>query len=224
MKQPKYNIYPSLLDSFSWYLKNENENALQEFIDRINRVPQPYIEAADKGTKFNILTDHLIEGKMPEGWSKDGQDYICPASGEAPEFRFPIEIADTIAGEVKGSLTQIFCEAFIETGRGLVRIYGYCDNVIGNTVIDQKTMSKAYEFPKYLHNWQHVVYPFALNQMGAKVDMFTYLITDFKSIHKEDYIYNPDKDLPRLKAQINLLIDFLETVKDRITDQKIIVQ
>lgn len=223
VEQPKYNIYPSLLDSFSWYLKNESDTATKEFIDRINRVPQPYSEAADKGTKFNLLTDYLIGGRIPEGWTQQGEEYVCPASGEAPEFRFPTEIADAIAEEVMGSVTQVFCECYIPTGRGVVRIYGYCDNVIGNTVIDQKTISKAYEFPKFLHNWQHVVYPFALNEMGVKVDTFTYLITDFKTINKEDYIYNPDTDRRRLMAHVDRFIDFLESVRPLITDPKIIV-
>lgn len=85
MKQPKYKIYPSLLDKFQKFLDSEIEadsfsNAgedgeqrltadeiadrhEQELIDMINRVTSPPIEAADKGTCFNEVVDCIIEGR-----------------------------------------------------------------------------------------------------------------------------------------------------------------
>jgi hypothetical protein len=223
----KYRIYPSLLDSYSWYEKSESPSALQELLDKINRVePQLYSEAADKGTKFNEITDCLLKGVLPENVyiSNDGKNYIYQPKGNEPEFCFPIDICKNFACELEGSATQVLVKGIIQTKYGEVLLYGYADNVIADNVIDQKTISKAYEFPKYLHNWQHIVYPYCLRQQGILVERFTYLITDFISIYKEDYNFNEENDLPRLRVQIEKLIEFLENFKSKITDLKIFNQ
>jgi hypothetical protein len=221
-----YRIYPSLLDSYSWYEKNESSTALQEFLDRVNRAPQPYSEAADKGTKFNRITDALLKNSLPDGvyLSSDAKSYIYPADNVAPEFYYPVHICHEFARELKGSASQVFVRGTIETKYGLVELYGYADNVLMDTVIDQKTLVKAYEFPKFLHNWQHIVYPYCLRQQGVKVERFAYLITDFTSTYNEDYEYNEEKDLPRLKVQLEKLIEFLENVRPLVTDLKIFNQ
>lgn len=82
MSQPKYRIYPSLLDKFSAYLRADEEaesffnidretgeykkspeeieaELKQSLIDSINRVPFDS-EAADKGTAFNAVVDCWI--------------------------------------------------------------------------------------------------------------------------------------------------------------------
>lgn len=80
LPQPKYNIYPSLLDKFANYLNSsqiyqqtygfseeltitEEEfeaQKKQELLDGINRVPFES-ESADKGTMFNEVIDCIIE-------------------------------------------------------------------------------------------------------------------------------------------------------------------
>lgn len=82
MSQPKYRIYPSLLDKFEDYLRADEEaesffnvdrdtgeykrspdeieaELKRSLIDAINRVPFSS-EAADKGTAFNALIDSMI--------------------------------------------------------------------------------------------------------------------------------------------------------------------
>lgn len=222
-----YKIYPSLLDSYSWYEKNESPTALQEFLDRVNRAPQPYSEAADKGIKFNKITDALLKGSLPDGvyLSSDAKNYIYPADeGFGNEFLYPVHICHEFARELEGSAMQVFVKGIIETKYGNVELYGYADNVLMDTVIDQKTLTKAYEFPKFLHNWQHIVYPYCLRQQRVKVERFSYLITDFTSTYNEDYEYNEEKDLPRLKVQLEKLIEFLDSVRPMVTDLKIFNQ
>lgn len=78
--QPKYRIYPSLLDAYTDYLKSDDiyerywgfsenppfspdefrEKQFHALIDRINRVPFDS-EAADKGTAFNEAVDCIVE-------------------------------------------------------------------------------------------------------------------------------------------------------------------
>ena len=60
MQKPNYKFYPSLLDAYQWYVSSENENAEQEFIDKINRVPFTS-ELADKGTLFNNFIDNSLD-------------------------------------------------------------------------------------------------------------------------------------------------------------------
>ena len=83
-QQPKYKIYPSLLDKFEQYLRADEEaesffnvdretgeykkspdeveaELKQSLIDSINRVPFSS-EAADKGTAFNEIIDCYVQG------------------------------------------------------------------------------------------------------------------------------------------------------------------
>lgn len=84
-QQPKYKIYPSLLDNFERYLRADEEvesfwnvdnetgeykrspdeieaELKQKLLDSINRVPFES-EAADKGTAFNAIIDCYLHGK-----------------------------------------------------------------------------------------------------------------------------------------------------------------
>ena len=85
MQQPKYRMYPSLLDKFEDYLREDEEvesffnidnetgeykrspeeveeELKQSLIDAINRVPFAN-EAADKGTAFNALIDMAVNNE-----------------------------------------------------------------------------------------------------------------------------------------------------------------
>ena len=85
MQQPKYRMYPSLLDKFEAYLRADEEvesffnidnetgeykrspeeieaELKQSLIDAINRVPFAS-EAADKGTAFNALVDMAVHNE-----------------------------------------------------------------------------------------------------------------------------------------------------------------
>lgn len=207
-----YMIYPSILDAYAWYKKSENPECKQELIDKINRV-EFKSEAADKGTAFNVLVDSIL----------DSGDKIEVDIIKFDGFDFKTKIVEHFVYELKGAIAQVRVESTIETDNGFVLLYGYADEIKGDTCIDIKTTG-SYDFPKYLHNWQHVVYPYCLNKMGIECNNFTYLITDFNNIFKEDYRYNPKKQLNRLKAELNDFIFFLEMNRESITDKKIFGQ
>lgn len=212
MKLPEYLIYPSLLDAYVWYKKSENPESKQELIDKINRVPFQS-EAADKGTAFNEVVDFVID---PTSLSPiENPDWY-----ERGGFQFKGSLVNQFAAELKGAIPQVRVEATIETDNGLAGLYGYLDELLADTCIDIKT-TKSYEFPKFLHNWQHVIYPYCLNQMGIECNHFTYLITDFNNIYREDYRYDEKKIINRLKAELNDFIFFLEMNRDLITDKKV---
>lgn len=259
----RYNIYPSLLDSFFGYLKAEetynkfwgfSENPRmtleeylakeeQEFFDRINRVPKD-APHADLGTCFNEIVDCIHEGRKSEVCSVER---VYDASGMVTHLRaglngrlyyFPIDICRQTAGLFSGALTQVFVEGELETARGVVRLYGYIDELLPHSVSDIKT-TKKYEPFKYKGNNQHLVYPFCLNEMGNKVRDFDYnivvfnhnidanhpeqreIMCNFEEIKTEHYTYEHERDIPILRDRCEQLIDFLEENNDRITARKI---
>lgn len=206
-----YKFYATLLDSFQYYLKSDREEAFQELIDKVNRVPF-VSEAADKGTAFNELVDTIAEsGERPA--DVDGLYYHG-------RFTFKADLVNHFVSLYQNALPQVFTKATLTTKKGVVELYGYIDEVLPGEVHDIKCTG-SYSFPKFLHAWQKVVYPFCLAQNGIDCPDFTYMITDYSSVYREDYRYRPDRDLPTLTLFCEELIDFLETNRHLITDKKV---
>lgn len=229
--QPKYKFYATLLDAFHYYLHSEAEDAFAEFINKINRVPFSS-EKAEKGTAFNELVDLIAAGELPNA-IRDGivvekvvrkvevYSYKHKDKQDQPwEFEFKRDLVNEFAERYKNAVPQLRTEGYFETSKGIVLLYGNLDELEGDVVYDIKSTTK-YEFPKYLYNYQHIVYPFTLNQQGIPVTQFVYDVTDFKNTYKEDYIYNPERDLKRLHSHVVHLIDFVEMNRHLITDKKI---
>lgn len=225
MQKPNYRIYPSLLDAFQYYLSSDFEDGFQKMIDKINRVPF-FSEAADKGTKFNELIDRIIEGYRNNDHVIIGAYETMPEDGKCQwnGYEFKAKIVRHFVEFLKGSRTQVFSKALIETPRGIVELYGYIDNLKYGSPTDIKTTG-SYDFPKFLHNWQHIVYPYCLiHGDGVQPDaagLFTYEVTDFNNIYREQYVYDEERDLKRLRAHIVHFIDFVEKYRDLITDNKL---
>ncbi|TZF84544.1 HNH endonuclease [Pedobacter sp. BS3] len=228
--QPKYKFYATLLDSFHYYLNNEY-STFQEFIDKINRVP--FIsEKAEKGTAFNNLVDLVAAGKiqslyddglLSERIVRNNQviRYIHTSNdGGTWMFDFKPAVVFAFAEAYKNAIPQLRTVGYLDTPLGLVELYGNLDELEGDIVTDIKTTDK-YDFPKFLHNYQHLVYPFTLNQQGIPVTKFRYHITDFSNIYVEEYVYNPERDIERLKSHCMHLINFLEMHRHLITDKKV---
>ncbi|PRY51498.1 hypothetical protein B0I27_10783 [Arcticibacter pallidicorallinus] len=229
--QPKYKFYATLLDAFHYYLHSEAEDAFAEFINKINRVPFSS-EKAEKGTAFNDLVDLVAAGKLSDAIN-DG--LVVPQvvrkvevytykhkdrQGNPWSFDFKQHLVHQFAARYENAVPQLLTEGYFETSKGTVLLYGYIDELEGDVVSDIKTTTK-YEFPKFLYNYQHIVYPFTLNQQGIPVTQFVYDVTDFNNTYREDYIYNPERDLKRLHSHVVHLIDFLEINRHLITDKKV---
>lgn len=211
-KQPKYRFYATLLNAYEWYKESEADNAFQEFIDKINRVPF-VSEAADKGTAFNELVDDIIASKN-DPVNKDDKF-------EKNGFVFPADIAIECAYYVEFGIPQVRETAFIETMLGIIEVYGEIDYILpAMEQVDLKT-TKAWELGKYLPTWQHIVYPYCIYQQTGLESTFTYLATDFKTVVKEQYIYNHSRDSERLKSICVELAQFVEEHRSLITDLKI---
>lgn len=209
---PKYRFYATLLNAYQWYLTSESDTAFQEFIDKVNRV-EFKSEAADKGTSFNTLVDGIIDGTITELGVEDNYEF----NG----FKFPVSIALECAEYVRHGITQVRESGFIETPLGLIEVYGDIDYVQpAMEQVDLKT-TKAYEMGKYIETWQHIVYPYCYYQKTGLAPTFTYLATDFKNVVPEQYIYNHERDEPRLRSICVELAMFIEQHRHLITDLKI---
>lgn len=207
-----------MLDSFQYYLSDESDEALQNILDRINRVSFKS-EAADKGSAFNELVDNAKtrpELIQPEITTYEYMD----RDGEMQTFQFKTNVVREFVDKFREAQHQVFVEATLPTKYGEVFIYGYVDEIMRGWIYDIKTTSN-YTFPKFLHNWQHIVYSYCLIQNGIDCQGFEYTITDFSNTYTEQYIFNPERDTKKLIAFCERFIEFLEMMRDRITDTKI---
>lgn len=248
----KYKFYATLLDGFQDYLssseiykeywgfsedpsKSEEEfeaEQLEGLINRINRVPFDS-EAADKGTAFNEVVDCLIAGAKTDredmAIASDKEKGVINVDFKGRQFTFPISICREFADYYKGAISQVYTEGVIHTRYGDVLLYGYIDELLLDKVADIKTTGK-YAVSKFLRHWQHIVYPFTLQQEGNDISDFEYNIAvlpkkygEIKT-YTEFYSFVPERDIPRLQAHCERLIEFIELKRDLITDKKIFAQ
>ena len=206
MPQPKYRFYATLLDAYSWYLQSEQEEAFQDFINKINRI-EFTSEAAEKGKAFNELVDDKNILKVQDKVRYKG-------------FDFKVSLINDFKAYFSDAASQVYTSTTLETNKGLIELYGYADKVFRDTCFDIKTTGR-YEFPKFINGWQHKVYPFCFNRNNIFVDKFEYTITDFNNFYKETYFYNPERDIAAIKVICESLVDFIELHRDLITDKKI---
>lgn len=213
-------------------------------LDTINRVPFDS-EDADRGTVFNEIVDCLIDNKASDKMVIERVYEQIPldtsvthamppkvigikATYREREYEFPIAMCREFANYFKGATTQVLTEGTLSTCYGDVLLYGYIDELMPLSVHDIK-MTKRYSVGKFRNNWQHLVYPFCLNQQGNHINDFEYNVAHinilksgfFYTSHTEHYAYVAERDIPRLKAHVEGLIEFLEEHKDVITDKKI---
>jgi len=238
-----YNQYWGFSEEPPFTEEEFEEKQRQDLIDQINRVPFDS-EHADRGTAFNEVIDCMIENrtsdevKVNKIYEADiydvgmiqgkGRLVYLEAIYNSRTFKFPIEVCREFADYFKGAITQQFTAGILSTRYGDVRLYGYIDELMPMCVHDIKHTSK-YTVGKFKRNWQHIVYPFCLNQDGNNITEFEYNIAQYKDLKNETvyetfsehYSYVPDRDIPRLVEVCEGLIEFIEAHRDVITDKKI---
>ena len=251
-QQPKYQFYATLLDSYQDYLSSDkiyseywgasenppfsedefHEKKRLDLIDRINRVPFDS-EKADRGTAFNEIVDCLILSQKSDKMEISGntEAKTITAIYNERSFTFPISICREFANYYAGAMPQVYTEALLPTKYGNVRLYGYIDELMPMCVHDIKSTSK-YSTGKFKEHWQHIVYPYCLQEEGNNILDFEYnilLINERKSgdayeTFTEHYPFIAERDTPRLARHVENLIVFIEAHKNVITDKKIFNQ
>lgn len=248
--QPNYRIYATLLDAHMQLERAEviwekyygfsqespctpeefREKLERELIDRVNRVPFES-EAADRGTAFNELIDALIEKRQPKMMEVERTSdlqYLVNYNGHA--FKFPIQLCVDMAVMYKNALTQRRVSGVMRTGYGDVELYGVIDELMPMAIHDIKTTS-SYSVGKYKYNNQHLVYPWALRQLGVDLPTFHYDVVEIGKPRKdgtcsferyqETYTYVHERDESVLRSRVENFIMWLEMHRAEITDKKI---
>ena len=146
------------------------------------------------------------------------------------QFIFPISLCKEFSTYFNGATPQVFCEATLETSKGMVNIYGYIDELMPNSIHDIKTTGK-YKAGKFKNNWQHIIYPYCLHENGSPEMLFEYNVALLKETKMglmyetftESYNYRHERDKARLIGICEQFIDFIEEPNNRflITDEKI---
>lgn len=222
----------------------------KSFIDRINRVPFDS-EAADKGTAFNEIIDCMVEHRKSEKVEVRyeyealvmGQIDNCDPDERWADveytnkvigltavynnrtFYFDINMCREFANYYKGAITQNFVKAIVKTRYGNVEVYGFEDELLPQSIHDIKTTGK-YAVGKFKNHWQHIVYPYCHMMNGEDIRLFEYNIAEIEKSGKwatytETYLFNPDRDIPKLVNHCEELISFLIENRHLITDRRI---
>lgn len=204
-----YRFYATMLDAFTRFQRNEDAEAAKiELLNRINRVATPQTDPMMRGIELEnaVNTYH------------GPSDALVQVHDKAAPSSLILELQSMIAG----SISQAYVEAWIETRYGPVILYGKADYIMRNICADLK-YTENYDFPKYLHSWQRIVYPYCLNQMGHSVTLFRYIVVPgFNSRPvTEDYIYRPQSDTDQLRVHVEDLIETIEAFRNEITDTRI---
>lgn len=249
MSGVKYQFYATILDTFQGWLSSSEvyqdywgfsedpskteedfeKEQFQSLIDRINRVPMKWedSEAADKGTAFNEIVDCLIAGRKSDKMElrSNKETGIIQADYNKRQFIFPLSLCREFADYFNFATSQVYTEAVLPTKYGDVLLYGHIDELLPESCHDIKTTGK-YKAGKFRNNWQHIVYPYCLNESGNHVFEFEYNVAMFSgkdsySTFTEYYRYSPARDKARLIGICERLIEFLEANRNLITDKKI---
>lgn len=211
-----------------------------DLLDSINRIDGIYGEAADKGTAFNEIVDCLIENrksnredcKIYTSLNESGKKVI-KADIHDFKFEFDIELCRKVAKDFKGSVTQFPANAQMNTSHGIVELYGFIDEWVGNEISDIKTTS-YYNWGKYEKGWQRHVYPWCVIESGltTEVESFTYYVVEWayqrkgepikaKNVYRETYTYNHKDSEQKIREILESFIGWLESRRDFIQDKKI---
>lgn len=159
----------------------------QDLLDAVNRKEREPSRAADRGTCFNEIVDCLIENRnsnrkdvvLHTSRNKEGQPVAIIAEMDGFTFQFDVDMCRNAAKYFKGSVTQQYVEAPMQTCYGNVLLYGYIDEWVKDKMYDIKTTT--YYTPwKFESGLQRHVYPWCAIESGLIDNISEFEYTVFK--------------------------------------------
>ena len=197
-----YAIYPSLLDAYLRYKRNDDEETFISLFNRINKVPQDEVpEHVLKGIEFEKLVNTVL-------------------SGEKIDIELHSDVLEKITNKLSNQIgSQKYEETILVTPYGNIKLYGIIDFDFPEMITDLKTVV-SYSYGKYKDYCQHQCYSLIRHQNGKPIKAFKYLITDFKKVYQETYIPTPIM-YDKLMFTIYEFIAFINHFKKFITNEKI---
>lgn len=216
MGKIKYQIYPSLLDAYSRFKRNDDEETLNSLLDRINKVETERPEHVLKGIDFeecvNSAIDSLRNGKKDE----IPYDILTGMLHSVFDADVVIDAAHKLQNATK---KQEYIEAVVETQVGLVKLYGIIDYRFPDMIADLKGR-ELYNYGDYSDHAQHPCYSLISKTNGTPIKAFKYVISDYKNVFVETYIPN-DNDESKFLRLVVEFCQFIEHMKKFITNKKI---
>jgi hypothetical protein len=192
MEQFDFQFYPTLLNEYHRYLSNPDEDAKQNLLNRINRVP---------------ISDPALLAKFKKGISFE----TAVLKNESGEFK--LELINEASALLP---TKRKAQQFLSFQHKNIRFYGYADVVGESRVIDLKSTSN-HKPGRHDFNFQNL-YLYTLIDAGFK--SMDYIICDFVNIYVESY-HIEDYDFESMLKEMESFRDFLIENQADITDKKI---
>lgn len=212
----KYQIYPTLLDSFRyWKDHEEDQSAFNDLIDKLNGVTIEQTEENLKGIAF----ENLINGLIDKEFNIQFEDYIFQG------FKFNFNIVNKVFNKLSRCIAkQLKLDGIVSTKFGNVRLYGIFDYEFPQMMADLKTTSNyglktegSEKVKKYKFNFQHKFTSLLTNKLE-----FNYVITDFTYFYIENFKLGQDLNAKTI-IEIEEFIEFIEMFKYKIKKSKVFV-
>lgn len=214
METINYAIYPSLLDAYTRFKRNDDDETFDSLFDKINKVKTEQTEEQKMGVEFESCVNSRIAGDFME---LTNDQYVTE------NCKFKAVLIDQIAGRLQyATKQQEYMQAIIPSHLGNIKLYGITDYSFPQMITDLKTTAK-YKCNKYKDNSQHPVYSLIRKVKGDPIRAFKYLASDFQNMFLETYIPT-EKMHQKLMITIFDFINFIEYFKSNITDGKIFGQ
>jgi hypothetical protein len=208
----KYQIYPSLLDSYSRFKSYNDEESLKNLLDRINKVEQDRPDHVMKGIAFEGCVNLVLDGFVPD---MDGHGQYIMGNQT-----FDPAIISQVAGKLKYCTgVQEYIESVIETPVGLVKLYGIIDYRFPEMIVDLKGR-ELYNYGDFSKYSQRLCYALISKSNGNPIKAFKYVISDYKNVFVETYIPNEREEAKFIDMVVEFC-QFIEHMKGFITDKKI---
>jgi hypothetical protein len=183
----RYLLTPSLHSSWYFYHLMEAKTK-QDFLEVLLKKPLQQTEAMLDGIRFEDNVRSICDGPS---------DFTKVAIKGTPAYA---DCVREVASIVRGGLRQekVYTDTSL-CGRSFL-LYGKADVVKREWVYDIK-FTGNYDIGKYSNSIQHLLYMHC-----SGLPKFAYLITDGRSVWREDYFLD-DQTLPRLRGELSSMID-----------------
>jgi hypothetical protein len=209
---PRYLITQSLLSAWLYVFscwEDGKDEAMQSFMDTLNRIPSEQNEAMKAGSDFEALVYRIADGEFKP---KEVQlDMVNPVSGESFESKeYPkgFDGAAKVAEYVRGGQYQVRLQRELEACGMSFLVYGVLDALKSGEIFDIKYKTKSFGsldlVGSYLDSPQHSAYFYLVPEAYR----FTYLVSDGNDLYTE--IYTPEMTRPIA----DIITEFISFLRD----------
>lgn len=208
----KYLITPSLLNSYQYYIANNDEfkspaDSRADFLKTLSKEKFVPNEAMQKGIIFEDSINDYCKDPLYINVKSNVRSTIHLNFFSDKEPCYYWDCVKSIGDIVKGGLWQQTCKKDLHIGNKEFLLYGKMDVVKRDTVYDIKFTSN-YELGKFLDSAQHLIYLYCTG-----LPKFQYLVSDGEDFWIEDY-FNDGNVENRIKSMISDFLGYLENDKE----------